>query len=300
MSEYVLLAVCGGLVGLGVAVAVRAFMVPVPALGDALDRLSGRTRPPTVAKPAETDDWLRWAGRLGQLLISRLARSGVSLPTVELELTGQTPEAFLIRKGVLALVGALLLPLVTAILSFGAIRLPFVVPAVGGLALAVGGWFLPNLTLREEAAKARSRLRRALCSYLDLVSLRRDASEGPTQALELAAAVGQGVEFRRIRAALVEARISNLQPWDGLRSLGERTGVRELVDIADIASTAAVDGASIVATLRARAGSLRTQLLTEDEAAANTQSEKMSAPVALLAMCYLLLFLYPSLVRLTG
>jgi len=298
MSEYVLLAVCGGLVGLGVAVGVRAFMVPVPALGDALDGLSGRSRP-IVAAP-ETDDWLRLAGRPGRLLISRLARGPVALPAADLELTGQTPEAFLIRKGVLALVGALLLPLVAAILSFGDIRLPFVIPAAGGLALAVGGWFLPNLTLRGEAATARAGLRRALCSYLDLVSLRRDASEGPTQALELAAAVGQGVEFRRIRAALVQARISNLQPWDGLRSLGERTGVRELVDIADIASTAAVDGASIVPTLRARAGSLRIQLLTEDEAAANKQSEKMSAPVALLAMCYLLLFLYPSLVRLSG
>lgn len=298
MSPYALLAVCGGLVGLGLAMAVRAFMVPVPALGDALDALSGRTRPAPVV--AESDTWLRWTGKPGRLIISRLARGPVVLPTIELELTGQTPEAFLIRKGVLALAGLVLLPLVTAILSVGGIVLPIAVPAVGGIALALGGWFLPNLTLREEAEKARAGMRRALCSYLDLVSLRRDASEGPTQALELAAAVGEGWEFRRIRAALTEARVNNLQPWDGLRSLGERTAVRELTDIADIATTAAVDGASIVETLRARAASLRSQLLTDDQASANAESEKMSAPVALLSILFLLLFLYPALIRLIG
>jgi len=291
-SQYLLLAICGALVGLGVAMFVRAFTVPVPALGDALDLLSGRSRPTAAA--------CRPAGRPAQLVISRLARGPVALPTVDLELTGTAPEAFLLRKTMLAAGGVALIPVLTALMSVAGVALPVAVPVAGSLALGLAGWFLPNRVLKEDAAKARADLRRALCSYLDLVSLRRDASEGPTQALELAAAVGQGWEFRRIRAALLEARVTNLPPWDGLRALGERTSVRELVDVADIAATASVDGASIVSTLRARAASLRTQLLTEDAATANTQSEKMSAPVALLSICFLLLFLYPALIRLIG
>ena len=54
----------------------------------------------------------------------------------------------------------------------------------------------------------------------------------------------------------------------------------------------------IAPTLRARAQSLRVQLLAEEEAAANTASEKLTAPVALLSIAFLLLFLYPALARL--
>jgi hypothetical protein len=141
-------------------------------------------------------------------------------------------------------------------------------------------------------------MRRALCSYLDLVSLRRDASEGPTIALERAAALGEGWVFRRITDALVAARLAGDPPWDGLRRLAADTGVGELADVADIAAVAAQEGASIAPTLRARAQSLRVQLLAEEEASANTASEKLTAPVALLSIAFLLLFLYPALARL--
>ena len=104
--------------------------------------------------------------------------------------------------------------------------------------------------------------------------------------------------FRRIADALVAARLAGDLPWDGLRRLATDTGVGELADVADIAAVAAVEGASIAPTLRARAQSLRVQLLAEEEAAANTASEKLTAPVALLSIAFLLLFLYPALARL--
>ncbi|MGY5884234.1 type II secretion system F family protein [Modestobacter lacusdianchii] len=159
-------------------------------------------------------------------------------------------------------------------------------------------FFVVDVVARDQAGEARGQLRRALCSYLDLVSLRRDASEGPTIALERAAALGEGWVFRRIAGALVAARLAGDPPWDGLRRLATDTGVVELADVADIAAVAAVEGASIAPTLRARAQSLRVQLLAEEEAAANTASEKLTAPVALLSIAFLLLFLYPALARL--
>lgn len=84
----------------------------------------------------------------------------------------------------------------------------------------------------------------------------------------------------------------------GLRRLAADSGVGELADVADIAAVAAQEGASIAPTLRARAQSLRVQLLADEEAAANTASEKLTAPVALLSIAFLLLFLYPALARL--
>lgn len=288
----------GAMLGLGLFLLVRALLViEQPQLADALARLDGRASLLTARTPA-ADGWARAGGRPGAWAVARLARAGVRIPVQELVLIGWTPEGFLIRKLGMAAFGAVLVPLLTAVVGVAGVRLPVVVPAAGSVLLAAGLFFFPDLVVRDEAKEARGQMRRALCSYLDLVSLRRDASEGPTIALERAAALGTGWVFRRIRDALVGARLAGEQPWDGLRRLGADTGVGELTDVADIAVIAAVEGASIAPTLRARAESLRVELLAEEEALANTSSEKLTAPVALLSIAFLLLFLYPSLSRL--
>ncbi|SHN52466.1 Type II secretion system (T2SS), protein F [Geodermatophilus obscurus] len=290
----------GAVVGLGVFLLLRAaLVVEQPQLADALARLDGARSAVRVASVSEASDrWARAAGRAGTWVGARLPAAGRRAPGQALALIGWTPEGYAVRKVGLAAFGAVFVPLLTAILGLIGVRVPVVVPVVGSLALAVVLFFVVDLVVRDQAAEARSQMRRALCSYLDLVSLRRDASEGPTIALERAAALGDGWVFARITDALVAARLAGEPPWDGLRRLAADTGVGELADVADIAAVAAVEGASIAPTLRARAQSLRVQLLAEEEAAANTASEKLTAPVALLSIAFLLLFLYPALARL--
>ncbi len=288
----------GAVLGLGTFLLARAVLVvEQPKLADALARLDGRVSP-VPAGPVAGDPWARVAGRAGTWAGARLMNLGVPIPTQALTLIGWTPEGFLLRKACMAVFGAVFVPLLSAVLSLAGWRLPVVVPVAGSLLLAVGLFFVVDLVVRDQAKEARGQMRRALCSYLDLVSLRRDASEGPTIAMERAAALGTGWVFRRVTDALVAARLSGQQPWDGLRRLGQDTGVGELADIADIAVIAAEQGASIAPTLRARAQSLRVELLAEEEALANTASEKLTAPVALLSIAFLLLFLYPALSRL--
>ncbi|MGY1828997.1 type II secretion system F family protein [Geodermatophilus sp. SYSU D01180] len=289
----------GALVGFGVFLLLRAVLVvEQPRLADALARLDGRPAAvPAVPGPPAGDRWARAAGRAGTWAAARLP-TGRRAPAQALTLIGWTPEGYAARKVGLAAFGAVFAPLLTAVLGAAGVRLPALVPVAGSLALAVGLFLVVDLVVRDQAAEARAQLRRALCSYLDLVSLRRDASEGPTIALERAAAVGEGWVFRRITDALLTARLAGDPPWDGLRRLAADTGVGELADVADIAVVAAQEGASIAPTLRARAASLRVQLLAEEEAAANTASEKLTAPVALLSIAFLLLFLYPALARL--
>ncbi len=288
----------GALIGLGVFLLVRALLVvEQPQLAAALARLDGSGPPllPGAGDGSGGDGWARGVGRPGAWVVARLAATGVRIPAQELSLIGWTPEGFLLRKVGMAAFGAVFVPLLTAVLSVAGTTLPVAVPALGSVLLAAGLFFVPDWVARDQAAEARGQMCRALCSYLDLVSLRRDASEGPTIALERAAALGDGWVFRRLRGALITARMAGEQPWDGLRRLAEDTGVNELTDVADIAAIAAVEGASIAPTLRARAESLRMELLTEEEAAANTASEKLTAPVALLSVAFLLLFLYPAL-----
>jgi hypothetical protein len=298
-STQALLIGSGAVVGLGVFLLMRAVLVvEQPQLADALARLDGASSAVPVRSVSEaTDRWGRAAGRAGTWVGARLPAAGRA-PSQALALIGWTPEGYAARKVGLAAFGAVFVPLLTAVLGLVGVRMPVVVPVIGSLALAVVLFFVVDLVLRDQAAEARSQMRRALCSYLDLVSLRRDASEGPTIALERAAALGDGWVFARITDALVAARLAGEPPWDGLRRLAADTGVGELADVADIAAVAAVEGASIAPTLRARAQSLRVQLLAEEEAAANTASEKLTAPVALLSIAFLLLFLYPALARL--
>lgn len=288
----------GAVVGLGAFLLLRAsVVVEQPRLADALVRLDGRAvRAPVGPVPGAGDRWARAAGRAGTWTAARLP--GAGRPGQALELIGWTPEGYAARKVGLAAFGAAFVPLLTAVLGLAGVRMPVAIPVAGSLALALVLFFVVDLVVRDQAAEARSQMRRALCSYLDLVSLRRDASEGPTIALERAAALGDGWVFARITDALVAARLAGEPPWDGLRRLAADTGVGELADVADIAAVAAIEGASIAPTLRARAQSLRVQLLAEEEAAANTASEKLTAPVALLSIAFLLLFLYPALARL--
>ncbi|MFL6094450.1 MAG: type II secretion system F family protein [Blastococcus sp.] len=290
----------GAVVGLGVFLLLRAaLVVEQPRLADALARLDGRAAAiPGGSIPQMSDRWARATGRAGDWAEARLPASVLRAPSRALALIGWTPVGHAARKVGLAAFGAVFVPLLTAVLGVIGVRLPVVVPVLGSLALAVVLFLVVDLVVRDQAAEARGQMRRALCSYLDLVSLRRDASEGPTIALERAAAVGQGWVFRRISDALVAARLAGDLPWDGLRRLAADTGVGELADVADIAAVAAVEGASIAPTLRARAQSLRVQMLAEEESAANTASEKLTAPVALLSIAFLLLFLYPALARL--
>ena len=148
-----------------------------------------------------------------------------------------------------------------------------------------------------EALAARADLRSATCVYLELVALERAADAGTTEALDRAAGIGTTREFQRIRDALLRAEVTGRPSWHGLAELAEATGVAELGDLADIMRLSGHDGAAVYATLRARAASLRTQLLTAATAKANAASEHMVVPVALLGVAFMALIGYPAFAR---
>ena len=147
------------------------------------------------------------------------------------------------------------------------------------------------------AGRARADMRRATCVYLELVALERAADSGATEALERAATVGQSREFERIREALLTAEVTGKPAWAGLHDLAAATQVPELGDLADIMRLSGQDGAAVYSTLRARAASLRNQLLTATAAQANAASEHMTVPVALLGVAFMALIGYPAFAR---
>lgn len=281
----------GGTVGAGLALLVRELLRPQPALGPALARTAAATL--TMPEP-DLDREERW----GRWLLARLERvPGVRIPTTNLALLGQGRGQFMLKKTALASLGLLCPVIVSIPWIIAGVSLPFYVPAAVGLLIAVLLFITPDLAVRDQAKRAREEFAHALSAYLDLVALKRAADAGPAEALEKAAKVGHGWPFRYLQGALHRARLEKIPPYQALTELADEYDLPVLDDVADIMRGSATDGAAVYKALRARTAALNTELLADQAAEANTASEKMTAPGALLAVLVMLLLAFPAVIR---
>ncbi|MFI1508203.1 type II secretion system F family protein [Streptomyces sp. NPDC020597] len=281
----------GGTVGAGLALLVREFLRPQPALGAAL----ARSAPAALTMPEPELDreeaWGRW-------LLGRLERlPGVRIPTTDLALIGQGPGQFMLKKTALAALGLLCPVIATIPWIVAGVSLPFYIPAGVGLIIAGLLFITPDLAVRDQARRARQEFAHALSAYLDLVALKRAADAGPAEALEKAAEVGRGWPFLYLQGALRRARLEKIPPYQALTELSAEYGLPVLDDLADIMRGSATEGAAVYKALRARSTALTTELLADQATEANTASEKMTAPGALLAVLVMLLMAFPAVIR---
>lgn len=291
----------GAAAGLGVLLVAAELFPGRPDLAAALARLDTSRAPTHSPRHGPTVGLGRGEG-VGRLLAGRLTGPGrrILLPTADLQVLERTPEWLYARKAAAALVGLALPAALLGLLAVLGAGLPIALPVAVSLAAGVGGFFLPDLLLRGQAAEARAGFRRAVGAYLDLVALERAADGGPADALERAAAVGEGWAFTRLADCLERARLSGATPWQALAELADQLEVEELRDLADIIALAGDDGAAVYDTLLAKAAALRGRVLAETEAEANAASERMTLPGVLLALAFIVLVCYPALARTLG
>ncbi|GAA2837406.1 hypothetical protein GCM10010441_72190 [Kitasatospora paracochleata] len=286
ISPWAVLA--GGAAAGGIALLVAELRPAPPDLGQALDRLH---RTP-LQHPVDEQDLPAWYDRVGA---RSLRLPGVRIPYQQLALIGRTPARFMAHKLLFALLGLVLPGYLSAMAALADLALPVAVPLVTGPILAGLLWFVPDGIVSGEAKEARTEYLHGIAAYLELVALERAADCGPAEALRRAAAVGRGTVFRRLRDALERAATDRLPPWDGLDALSEELGLTPLQDVADIMRLSGTDGAAVYDTLRARAKSLRGELLAEELAQANTDSERMVAPGSALTLLMTVLIVFPAL-----
>ncbi len=295
MTSLQLLVLAGMLVMAGVAVFAWWASPAEPDLADALDRLSPR-RPmqPDVTVPADRDV----GARAGLWALRRLPPGWVRVPIHDLAVLRKPVASFYGDKVAFAALGALAAPLLAWLVSL-TVPLPVTVPVVITLAAMVGGWFLPDLNVAQDAARARTEFRRALGAYTDLVALERHGGgSGSRQAMDLAAEVGDSWPFRRISEELARSRFSGQQPWDALHLLADDLSVRDLDDVADIMRLCGEEGAPVYDTLRARSAASRNALLAADLSQANEVGERMTIPASLTAVVFLAILIVPAIARL--
>ncbi|GAA3588320.1 hypothetical protein GCM10022222_86100 [Amycolatopsis ultiminotia] len=243
----------------------------------------------------------RWSSRvqLAAAQASRSANPWWGIPTADLDMLDRTAEHYLLRRLFWAGTATVVVIVLALLAWLAGIDLSTAVTGLALLVAAVAGSMVPVLAVKEDATRARDEFRRATATYLDLVAQERATGRAPSQALDEAASVSDSWVFARIRRTLGRALHAGHTPWEALALLGKRMGVAELADLADILAAAA-DGAAIYTTLLAKSSALRAAALAADKADANSRSQRLALPVALLLTAFLLLVLYPAMLRLLG
>lgn len=303
MTTLQLLIASGALIGLGLALLLFCVAPARPDLGQSLARLSpagareaqralqASTQPPAGAGEADVRDVLGgWGARVLPTAIWGRVRPS------DLAVQGTTLARFYGDKLLFAFIGLVAGPILTLVFIL-AFSIPLYVPVLGSLTVAVVLWFIPNYNVRSDAAQARVEFSRSLGAFVDLVTLEMAAGSGPRQAMQAAALVGDSWIFARLREELARTRWSGLTAWDALRGLGDELAIPDLHELADIMRLSGEDGGRIYPQLKARAASMRGAILSAQKAKANEVSERMTLPMTLLALVFLVILLSPQFLR---
>ncbi|MET8763056.1 type II secretion system F family protein [Lentzea sp. NPDC004782] len=286
--------------GLGVglwALVVYAFP-PRPPLRALINQLNA----PPAAPPIVTAAPEGWAHRLGSPFAKPLALLG--LPSTrarsDLAVAGKTVEHHLADKATLMVTGLMLPVVMHLVLAAADIDPGWGLTTVTSLLTALGGFFLPDLSVRKDASRRRSLFRHALSAYLNLIRVLLAGGAGIDGALSDAVSIGKGWAFQQLRRALATAKLTRTTPWSALGQLGAELDVRQLIELAASVSLAGTEGSRVRASLVAKASALRTRELTDAEGEAQAATERMSLPVVMLFGGFLIFVGYPALASVLG
>ncbi|WP_067490888.1 type II secretion system F family protein [Actinomadura hibisca] len=294
----------GAVLGLGLYVLVRALFPARPGLSARLAAFdAARRRDVETAQNRRVSPTLEQVGslrsRVGREVVRFCDSRGWQLRSTraDLAITGKSLEGFLATKFLLPAAAVLFIPLLVAYFALLGLGTSAQVPAWICVLFAVLFFFLPDLQLRQEAARRRQDFRHMVGAFLDLVSMNLAGGRGVHEALMSASNVGEGWGMLRIRDALANARITGQTPWQALGRLGDELDIAELRDLAGALALVADDGAQVRKSLAARAASMRSRELSELEGKAGERSQSMLVAQLLICAAFLVFLAYPALMR---
>ena len=217
--------------------------------------------------------------------------------SADLRVTGQTATSHLAQRLAFGLLGLLWAPLVVLIMSIGGVRVGATLPLWVCVVLGPLGFAYPGLALRSAAAERRRGFRHALSAFLDVVAVSLASGRGVDTALRDGVRAGNGWPFAELERALSEARLLGESPWTALARLSRAIGVPELAELAASAALAGNEGARVRSSLAAKARAIRVRGLAEVEGAAQSATERMTLPVVLLMVGFIVFLGYPAIDR---
>jgi tight adherence protein C len=291
------------LIGCAIGAAVFFLIVEIrPPRPDPLVMLARFDRAQAVtivqADPSSAKSAAGAETRLGRWVSMELARRGIAYTSLrqDLALNGQSFDATMGRKVVVAVGGFLIGLIITVFLGVAGLPLPIGVPVVVALMFAAGFFFIPDFDARTAAGRRRKEFKRALGAYLDWVSLQMSGKAAAEQALPEAAKIGSGWPLALIRHTVTNATRSGQDVWVALTDLGDGIGVVQLRELGTLVQLVAHDGAQVRDTLAARASSLRTEELADAEGTAGKRDQSMLMAQILLGVGFAVFLGYPAVV----
>jgi len=187
------------------------------------------------------------------------------------------PEQFIAAKIVSAIIFALLSYVMLSMLGKSAIALAL----IGGF----GGYFYPELWIKESAVKRKADILKRLPFYLDIITLAVEAGTNLTGGLTQAVAKsGESPLRSELSRVLRDIRAGKTRS-ESLRAMADRTGSPALVGVVSSMIQAERTGSSLGPILRAQADQIRSERFMKAE------KQAMEAPVKLLGP--LVMFIFP-------
>lgn len=298
MTDTTIIVLLSAGVGIGLWALAVYVLPPRPSLASLLTRLDRMPAPPPILATEERG----WAVRLGRPFVGMLRAAGLPTAAVrqDLAITGRATDTHLADKAALALAGLLLPVTLELVLTLGGRPLPWMMSLLSSLGMAVVGFVIPDLVVRAEAARRRATFRHSLSAFLDLIDIFLAGGAGVDGALSDAVAIGRGWSFTQLRRALNTARLTKTTPWATLAQLGDELDIAELTELAAALSLAGTEGAKVRASLAAKAAALRSKGGAEAEAKANSATERMSLPAAVMALGFVIFVFYPAMAQITA
>lgn len=289
----------GALGGLGLWLVALGLFPTRPSLAEGLARLQlAPSLPPIALADKERAGLLARAGSpLSHFLQRRGTASWRRLSPdwleANLNVLGRSMERHLAEKLGTALLGFIWPPLVAAMLALVGVELPVVIPLWVALLFAIGGFVLPDFSVRSEAEKRRREFRDDLAAFVHVTSLSLTAANGLETAIRQGANAGDTWGFTQIRSALRQVRLGDETQWGALARLGEELGITELGELAARVSLAGRDAAQIQVSLATYAATLRARRLADVESEEKTATEKMTAAGVMLLIGFTLFLVLP-------
>lgn len=299
MTLWVPLA-CGAGVGLATWMIVAGFVPARPDLRAALDALdwprplrrAASLDPAPAARAPEplAARLVRWSGATGYAPSARLVS--------DLDVVGRSYQRHVLDKTLAGSWGFIAPLALWIVLAFAGLRVPGLLVVVSAMVLCAGGLVLADVLVHAQAAERRREFAHAFSLYLGLVSLQVAGGAGIETALAHAADAGEGWSFTHLRGALSAADVHGTTPWEAFAEMGEQLRLPSLNEFAASVSLAGEHGAKVRASLAAKAESLRDHEVRDAEAEAEAATERMTIPVIVLVLGFVVFIGYPALGRL--
>ena len=229
--------------------------------------------------------------RLGAFLNARIGRDRIVSIQNKLALAGRpgnlTVNGFISVKLVLGLLTGVLAFL---LFSFANISFPFIAGLAGTIVLAgivgIGGYFFPDLWLRQKVQRRQKEIKLALPNALDLLTISVEAGLGFDAALLRVTEKYKNALSEEFTQVLNEVRLGRPR-LEALDDMGRRVGVEELHSFIQALIQSEQLGVGIAKVLRIQSEEMRRKR--------RQRAEELAAQASLKMLFPMLLFIFPTI-----